>query len=179
MPCLPSISFKIYADRVGKESLKLSQAATQYLLQYPYPGNIRELQNIIERSVIFADSDMIKPEDLPEYVTGPTQGETGEKLLPFKLGKERVISEFEQKHIRSALRATKGNISKAAELSGLDMKTSAPKWPSTKSKPASLSKPASDYVHHERCVRAVTPNPLPSCNLAASSSPARCQMLPC
>ncbi|MGC8795970.1 sigma-54-dependent transcriptional regulator [Thermodesulfovibrio sp.] len=57
-----------FAIKMEKDIRKIDPQTIQILLKYPWPGNIRELQNVIEQAVVFADSDTIKPEHLPEHV---------------------------------------------------------------------------------------------------------------
>uniref|UniRef100_A0A7C4TW54 Sigma-54-dependent Fis family transcriptional regulator n=1 Tax=Caldisericum exile TaxID=693075 RepID=A0A7C4TW54_9BACT len=57
-----------FAIKMGKDIKKIDSHTIQILLKYPWPGNIRELQNVIEQAVVFAESDTIKPEDLPENI---------------------------------------------------------------------------------------------------------------
>jgi len=63
-----------------KPLLTISSSAMDILLNYPYPGNIRELENILEHGVIISQSDTIRPEDLPDYVQSfrrkPLTGQT-------------------------------------------------------------------------------------------------------
>ncbi|GAQ95186.1 two-component system, NtrC family, response regulator PilR [Thermodesulfovibrio aggregans] len=57
-----------FAIKMGKNVTKIDPQTIQILLRYPWPGNIRELQNVIEQAVVFTESDTIKPEHLPEHV---------------------------------------------------------------------------------------------------------------
>ncbi len=59
------------ALRMGKNLKKINPEALKLLYKYPWPGNIRELQNIIEQAVIFAEEDTIMPEHLPEHIQNP------------------------------------------------------------------------------------------------------------
>src|SRR3990172_6412630 len=57
-----------YCEELGKDIKKISGEAMEFLARYPYPGNIRELENIIERAVALEPTDIILPESLPEYI---------------------------------------------------------------------------------------------------------------
>ncbi len=59
------------ALRMGKNLKKIHPEALKRLYNYPWPGNIRELQNVIEQAVIFAEEDTIMPEHLPEHIQNP------------------------------------------------------------------------------------------------------------
>ncbi len=58
---------KQFSQKYGKELLSLSKDIYQYFSEYSWPGNIRELQNVLEHAVIFCDSSVITFEDLPSY----------------------------------------------------------------------------------------------------------------
>ena len=78
IPLLVEHFLKILSVRTGKPSLKLSRKAMQTLYDYNYPGNVRELRNIIERAFVLCLGDIIDLEHLPpevllHYETGETQ----------------------------------------------------------------------------------------------------------
>jgi len=98
-----------YKDRF----LKISPDASTVLQRYDWPGNIRELENVIQRAVIMCDK-MVDVEHLPETLKH-TIVFPEEALLPLK--------EIEIRHIKRVLRATDNNKTKAAEILGIDRKT--------------------------------------------------------
>ncbi|GIX45885.1 MAG: sigma-54-dependent Fis family transcriptional regulator [Candidatus Tectimicrobiota bacterium] len=94
----------------------LSPAARQRLIQYPWPGNIREMLNLIERLLVSVPKRVIEVEDLPLHV----REKSGESLLygsPFDL--QAAVAEAERQTIAKALQRAQGNRNKAAELVGL------------------------------------------------------------
>ncbi|MFQ5633641.1 MAG: sigma-54 interaction domain-containing protein, partial [bacterium] len=107
----------------GKIGLWLSSEAESLLMAYDYPGNVRELENIIQRAVILARGDTIEPRHLPPDVcrTGAVSEQTG-KISPFKIAKQRIVEAFEREYLADCLRATQGNISAAARIAGIDVK---------------------------------------------------------
>ncbi len=116
---------KKYRQKVDKPALKLSRAAQQHLLHYHYPGNVRELENIIERSTIMAKSDFIESDDLTSEVRSSLgDGAMNEKILqlPFKDAKRKIVDEFERTYIAHALADARGVIRKAAEAAKMDVK---------------------------------------------------------
>ena len=98
-----------YKDRL----LRISQEALQVLERYHWPGNIRELENIIQRAVIMSDGK-IEIKDLPDFlkfqITFPDTG-----FLPLR--------EMEKEYVQRVLNHTQGNKTKAAEILQIDRKT--------------------------------------------------------
>lgn len=96
----------------------ISREAYNALEAYEFPGNVRELQNIIERSVVFASNEIIELGDLPEMITGV--GETMKKasrIVPVPVGS--TLAEVEQIMIEHTLEHYDGNRRKTAEQLGI------------------------------------------------------------
>jgi len=91
-----------------------------YLLErYPWPGNIRELRNVIERATILADSEFIEPKHLP-----PTLITRGEESLPtMTISPGTTVDEAERRLILLTLDHTRNNKTRAAEILGISLKT--------------------------------------------------------
>ncbi|HHH12111.1 MAG TPA: sigma-54-dependent Fis family transcriptional regulator, partial [Sorangium sp.] len=70
------------ADEFGKDTMRLTAAALKALERYRFPGNIRELENIIERAVALSSNDVIGLEDLPDAVTGAASDDGAVMSLP-------------------------------------------------------------------------------------------------
>ena len=87
------------------------------LANYTFPGNVRELLNIVERCIALTDSGVVQPLDLPAHVTKNRQ----EKTILASL--QDITAEAERDHIRRILILTKGNRSKASEILGVSRKT--------------------------------------------------------
>ena len=102
-----------------KSLKKLSSSAKALFLDYPWPGNIRELKSVIESAVMVTDGEYITISDLPmnlqHYATGH-RDEIGSKAI-------RNIEEGERNVIEDALRQTNGNKAKAAEALGISTRT--------------------------------------------------------
>jgi DNA-binding NtrC family response regulator len=89
------------------------------LEHYPWPGNIRELRNVIERATILAESEFIEPRHLP-----PTLLERGEESLPtLTLSPGTTVDEAERRLILLTLEHTRNNKTRAAEVLGISLKT--------------------------------------------------------
>jgi transcriptional regulator with GAF, ATPase, and Fis domain len=113
-----------FAAKHGRER-QLSARVVRVLLAHAYPGNIRELQNAIERAVLVSTGPEITPDDLPPAFA-LLRREAG-AVVPdnppmFRVAKARVVEEFERHFFEDALAAAHGNISAAARASGLDYK---------------------------------------------------------
>lgn len=106
--------------KVNKRVESVSPEALTLLRSYLWPGNLRELENIIERAVVLTSSQMIEPEHLPLHV----QDVSVEKSrLGFKPGKSQVIEQFERQAIEGYLLRADGNISRAAVLAHIPRRT--------------------------------------------------------
>ena len=107
---------KKFSEKLGKEIKGFTKRALKIIYEYNWPGNVREVENTIERCIIITESDMIDVDDLPAHlrtaentnaveVTSPLFGD--ETIIPFEKLKEEAI--------RHALKVTGGNIVEAAK----------------------------------------------------------------
>jgi DNA-binding NtrC family response regulator len=118
---IPLLSYHFlnkYAHDYQKEVRDISPAAMQVLLAQEYPGNVRELENIIERGVIFCQTKTLEPRELlldDQQSLYPDLDQDSSRL-PFKEAKRKMIRLFHSHYVHSLLRESGGNISKAAEL---------------------------------------------------------------
>ncbi len=92
----------------------ISEEAANILMHYSYPGNIRELENIIERAISFSNSPTILPADLPSYLL-----QTPSRKVATKMKLHVALDDLEKELIWSALQRAGGNISKAAVELGI------------------------------------------------------------
>ncbi len=103
---------KSYSTHYHKSNLKLSAAALRVLETYPFPGNVRELENSIEKAVILSESNEISADDL---------------MLPEKesavAGAPETLPSLEKEMIVKALQTARGSIKQAAEELGISYKT--------------------------------------------------------
>ena len=129
-----------YNERLNREVDSLRPQALAALKAYHWPGNIRELENVIERTLLFAESDHIEAADLPEAIRSATghgaplskrsNEETAREALPDINGGNasmkdivrKATVEIERELIIKALDETRGNVTRAAHLLGISRK---------------------------------------------------------
>lgn len=126
IPILANHFLRMYSAQMGKEELSFSTAAMEVMLDYPWPGNIRELKNKIIQVVVMSDHENIKPEQLglKSLKDEPFDAHTlhGQQLGRFKDEKAKVVGQFEKRYITQMLRRHNGNIARASRSSGMDRK---------------------------------------------------------
>ena len=114
IPVLSYVFLNQAMAKLNKKVKSISSSAMECLNEYEYPGNIRELQSIIERAVILCDDNTIKPNHLPLMV------QTSNEVYNYELGlshaRERVNDQFERQALQHYLIKTNCNVSKAALL---------------------------------------------------------------
>jgi len=110
-----------HAEKLGRRMPAITQAAMEALCTYDWPGNIRELGNVIERALALCASDTIDMAELPHNITHyvPRTNAGYSELPPQGLDLEALIAEIEMKLIEQALARTRHSQKKAARLLGL------------------------------------------------------------
>jgi two-component system, NtrC family, response regulator HydG len=103
---------KIYSNKYLKQNIELDKSANEKLLQYHFPGNVRELQYIIERAIIMAENDLLKASDLIFSPMEASKNNSEEK-------DESTLSVVEKNTILRVIEKHNGNITKAAKELGL------------------------------------------------------------
>ena len=106
---------RTYAAKHGREARKLSREAQDLLLAYEFPGNVRELANIIERAVIICGAAEVEAADLPDSVRIAASQQARKDRRP-------TLAEIESDYIRETLSATRGNKTEAARILGISRK---------------------------------------------------------
>jgi DNA-binding NtrC family response regulator len=125
VPLLATHFAKKYA-RSGEPPRNISPAAMEKLLQHTWPGNIRELENAVERACVTAHGDKIEPADLPPEVLAPHASAPAYKIdlsrpLPDLLREATV--ELEKQYLRKALKKSRGNVGRCAKICGLSRRS--------------------------------------------------------
>jgi len=115
IPLLVDHFIGIYNERLNLSLQRATPAALKALLTYDWPGNIRELENIIERAMVLTDNTVLDVVDLPEHVTADKQ-EDAYHIADDDYSIKTASRIIEAKLIRKALRKTGGNKTRAAKL---------------------------------------------------------------
>ncbi len=112
--------------KVNKQVTGIETEALNILMQYNWPGNLRELENVIERAVVLTETDAIRVQDLPlvlreEYPESSLKVETDKGGLPAL--KQRMLAHIEREAIKQYLKENNGNITKAAQAARISRRT--------------------------------------------------------
>ncbi len=107
VPALAGRILADLADRLGRPHPTLARAALDWMLDHPWPGNLRQLRNVLERGLLLAGEGPVDP-PRPEGAAGP---------------RPRALREVEEEEIRKALAYTRGHQGRAAALLGISRKS--------------------------------------------------------
>ena len=121
IPLLAGHFLNRYAEELGKQISQISPDALRILIQYDYPGNVRELQNIIERAVALEISQELTPSNLSSYLEEQSLNLHKRRGLDLEIPNEgidleKIVEDIERTLLVKALDRTKGIKKKAAEL---------------------------------------------------------------
>lgn len=116
IPLLVKYFIHKFSNEFQRNNVSISEKALEILMRYSWPGNIRELENVIQRAIIMS-KDQIQVEDIPEYLKIPAPNAESQ---PFTL---KPLKEFEKEYILKVLAAVDNNKTRAAEILEIDRKT--------------------------------------------------------
>ncbi|HID55902.1 TPA: sigma-54-dependent Fis family transcriptional regulator, partial [Candidatus Poribacteria bacterium] len=120
IPLLAEYFLNKFAKQYNVEPKKLSPRAISALRRYDWPGNVRQLENVIHRAFIMVDSDMIDLDDLSEEVKSDSETSSLKFETQIEIPEEGIsLEEVEKQLILSALKKAKGNQVWAARLLGI------------------------------------------------------------
>ena len=122
---------RVASDRHNLPQRGISPAAMRRLVEYDWPGNVRELKNAVERAMVLASGDELKPDDLPDEVRPSetkavgagaaltTEQAEGGLSVPFTVDFREDRREFERRYITRCLDESGGNVTRAAAMLGM------------------------------------------------------------
>lgn len=120
IPLLIRHFIKRFSLKLDKKIAGINRDAEELLIRYKWEGNVRELENIIERAITITDNDNIGVDDLPEEIKTNIK-HTEQTASPYP--SDLTLFDIEKLHIESVLKAANGNKSKAARMLGIDYST--------------------------------------------------------
>ncbi|HEV2095362.1 MAG TPA: sigma-54 dependent transcriptional regulator [Chthoniobacterales bacterium] len=126
VPLLVNHFLQKQAGATGGDPKKIDPKAVDILCHYDYPGNVRELENAIERACALCDEDMIMPSDLPPQIVAAAQGEKAEQAIaamPVGQTLDEFIQQQERGYIEATLQHCSNSREKAASMLGISMAT--------------------------------------------------------
>jgi len=126
IPLLAVHFLKKYAEEMGKTIKGFTPEAMEKMMRYPWPGNIRELENVVERTVVMIDDEMVRVEHL--MLPGQQEKEILENQIPLtseglkeikKQMREKAVEEIEKAFVLNALERHQWNVTRAAAEVGM------------------------------------------------------------
>ncbi|MBM4087365.1 MAG: sigma-54-dependent Fis family transcriptional regulator [Planctomycetes bacterium] len=116
IPILAQHFLSIYSAAMKKGVRQFSDDAMEFLVRYEWPGNIRELENAVERAVILSNGPTVKRGELAQWLAVSGRTQPGGPGAPAKL---RTLEELEMEYIQQVLESCGGNRKRAAEILGI------------------------------------------------------------
>jgi two-component system response regulator HydG len=109
-----------HGSRLGKPGIRFASEALEALTAYEFPGNIRELENAIERAAIMTSDDVVTPEALPAPLRPRSNSSSSRLRAALDLSFNEARHRFERSYLDQVLADSGGNLSEAARRSGMD-----------------------------------------------------------
>ncbi len=116
IPLLVRFFIRKYSSEFNKSKISISEKAMEIMLRYAWIGNIRELENVIQRAILMCDT-IIDVQHLPDSMKIAEPTVDSQSLL------KKTLKEIEKEHILKVLKFVNNNKTKAAEILGIDRKT--------------------------------------------------------
>jgi DNA-binding NtrC family response regulator len=113
----------LFCQEHGKAPKHLGPGALELLSRYPWPGNVRQLRNVIESAVVFSQGDEVTPADLPIEVRESSALSPSGSLVQPVAGEPRTMADIERQAILETLDRTGGHRAKAADILGIGLRT--------------------------------------------------------
>jgi DNA-binding NtrC family response regulator len=122
IPLLAEHFLKHYCEEFGKPPKSLSSELMDLLLRRNWEGNVRELENIINRAILLSTEDVIKPHEIGWTAELPDSCAVGSEIhgMPYKEAKGEVLRHFHAQYLGELLRRNNGNVTHSARECGLE-----------------------------------------------------------
>lgn len=125
VPLLAQHFLRVYAPKIGKKVTGIAPLAMEALTCNRWVGNVRELENVVERAVVLTSNEQIEVEDLPPgFQDAPQAGSSVEVFslahLPYAQAKRLAMRAFERRYLSALLEKNNQNVSSAARAAGVD-----------------------------------------------------------
>ncbi|MFY2559240.1 sigma-54-dependent transcriptional regulator [Corallococcus terminator] len=125
VPLLAHHFLKLYASKADKKVAGISPRAMEALTCNRWTGNVRELENVIERAVVLTSNEVIDVEDLPPGFQSAPQADSAVEVfslahLPYAQAKRLAMRAFERRYLSALLEKNNQNVSSAARAAGVD-----------------------------------------------------------
>lgn len=118
-----------YSKEMGKEITKISSYAIELLKKYDFPGNIRELENLIERSVALSSTNILLPDSLAlsihkqRWIEGVSNRRFDLDEVAYGVSLDNIMAEIERAYLLKAMQCSNGHKKKAADLLGISFRS--------------------------------------------------------
>jgi two-component system response regulator PilR (NtrC family) len=123
IPLLVRHFIEKYSRELDRHVEGMSDAALQRLLEHPFPGNVRELENVVERAVALSRSDTIGVESLPPTVLRPSTGAPVSRISGEGVNLDDLVANYEKGLLQEALERAGGVKKRAAALLGISFRS--------------------------------------------------------
>ena len=129
VPLLAQHFLRRLGDDLGRVVRAIHPRAMEALCAYHFPGNVRELENIVERALTFEMSDVLMPDSLPSHLIAPpglpdlATASTALELPQNGVDLERILADLEKVYLAKALDRTRGNRTEAAKVLGISFRS--------------------------------------------------------
>jgi DNA-binding NtrC family response regulator len=122
IPFIASHLINKHCAKLNKPVKSISPDLMKYFMKSPWEGNVREMENVILRGILFSSTDVFTPDDAG--ITGDASKDClvdmSSQELPYKDAKEQTLNLFNKNYISNLLSSNKGNVTQAAKLCGLE-----------------------------------------------------------